>query len=133
MKWIVYGWPKCELVTSRSYPKAAWATRVTYLNFLTLGAFKTGFKSAEWNIEKLMKASYNLSHVSPARRADYVTVTEFENFPHAFYLTRWVEDQKVAERICLIWGTLRKSSSIGKLFLKKATKVEELRESFRGN
>ena len=30
-------------------------------------AFKSGFKSAEWGIGKLMKASYNLFHDSPAR------------------------------------------------------------------
>ena len=35
------------------------------------GAFKSGFQSVEWNIGKLMKASYNLFDDSPARRADY--------------------------------------------------------------
>ena len=72
------------------------------------GAFKSGFQSAEWNIGKLMKASYNLFHNSPARRADYVTVTESENFPYAFCSTRWVEDQKVAERLCLVWENIKK-------------------------
>ena len=47
-------------------------------------SFKSGFQSVEWNIGKLMKASYNLFHNSPARRADYVTVTECENFPSCF-------------------------------------------------
>ena len=37
------------------------------------GAFKSGFQSVEWNIGKLMKASYNLFHDLPARRAGYVT------------------------------------------------------------
>ena len=45
---------------------------------------------------------------SPARRADYVTVTECENFPYAFCSTRWVENQKVAERLCLIWENSKK-------------------------
>ena len=62
-------------------------------------AFKSGFQSVEWNIGKLMKASHNLLHDSPARRADYVTVTECENFPSCFWATRCVEDQKVAERL----------------------------------
>ena len=73
---------------------------------VTQDAFKTAFKSAEWNIEKLMKASYNLFHDLPTRRADYVTVTECENFPHAFYSAHWVEDQKLAERLCSIWGNI---------------------------
>ena len=47
-------------------------------------SFKSVFQSVEWNIGKLMKASYNLFHDSPARRADYVTVTECENFPSCF-------------------------------------------------
>ena len=55
-----------------------------------------------------MKASYNLFHDSPARRADYVTLTECENFPSCFCATRWVEDQKVAERLCSIWENIKK-------------------------
>ena len=70
------------------------------------GAFKSGFQSAEWNIAKLMKASCNLFHDSSARRADYVTVTECENFPYAFCSTCWVEDQKVVERLCLVWENI---------------------------
>ena len=49
-----------------------------------------------------------LFHDSPARRTDYVTVTESENFPYAFCSTRWVEDQKVAEKLCLIWENIKK-------------------------
>ena len=98
------------------------------------GALKTGFKSAEWNIEKLMKASSNLFHDWPARRADYVTVTECENFFHAFCSTRWMEDQKVAERLCSIWGNIKEITKyLEVLFKKKATKMQELRENPRGN
>ena len=57
-------------------------------------------------------------HDSPARRADYVTVTESENFPYAFCSTCWVEDQKVAERSCLIWENYIK-------YIKKMTKYWE--------
>ena len=74
------------------------------------GAFKSGFQSVEWNIPKLMKASYNIFHDSPARRADYVTVTECENFPRCFCATQQVEDQKVAERLCSIWENIKKIS-----------------------
>ena len=72
------------------------------------GAFKSGFQSVQWNIGKLMKASYNLFHDSPARRADYVIVTDCENFPSCFCTIRWVEDQKVAERLCSIWENIKK-------------------------
>ena len=76
------------------------------------GAFKIGFQSVEWNIGKLMKASSNLFDDSPARRADYVTVTDCENFPICFCATRWVEDQKVTENIKKMvkyWEALPKS------------------------
>ena len=37
-----------------------------------------------------------------------ITVTEYENFPHAFYSTRQFKDQKVVERLCSIWGNIKK-------------------------
>ena len=70
--------------------------------------FKSGFQSVEWNTGKLMKASYNLFLDLPARRTDYVTATECENFSSCFFATRWVEDQKVAERLCSIWENIKK-------------------------
>ena len=73
------------------------------------GAFRSGFQSLEWNIEKLMKVSYNLFHDSSTRRADYVTVTECENFPSCVCATWWVDDQKVAERLCSIWENIKKN------------------------
>ena len=59
-----------------------------------------------------MKASYNLFYSSPARRADYATVNKCENFPYAFCSTRWVEDQNVAERLCLIWANMKKNDQV---------------------
>ena len=54
------------------------------------------------------KLSYNLFHDLLAKRADYLAVTECENFPSCFCATRWMEDQKVAERLCSIWENIKK-------------------------
>ena len=59
-----------------------------------------------------MKASYNLFHDSLARRADYVTVTECENFPSSFCATRWLEDQNVAEETMFSLGEHKKNDQV---------------------
>ena len=82
-------------------------------------AFKTGFKSTEWNIEKLMKASYSVFPDSPTRRPDYVTVTECENFSHAFSSTNSSKHQKVANILCSIWGDIKKITKYWEALPKK--------------
>ena len=72
------------------------------------GAFKSGFQVLEWDIKKILKAAYTLLHDTPARRADYITITKSEKFPFKFSETRWVEDEKVANRLYEIWDNLKK-------------------------
>ena len=40
------------------------------------GAFKCGIESTEWKIKETLKGSHQLLHDTPARRADYVSVTQ---------------------------------------------------------
>ena len=49
-----------------------------------------------------------LLHDSPARRSEYTSITGSTVFPLSFYLTRWVENKKVAERLISIWPSIVK-------------------------
>ena len=61
------------------------------------GSCQMGAKESGWDIEVLLKALWNIFRDSPARRADYVCVTDTVVFPLKFYSHRWVEDKEVAE------------------------------------
>ena len=45
------------------------------------GAFKYGIESTHWNIKETLKANHQLLHDTPARRADYVSVTQSSEYP----------------------------------------------------
>ncbi|XP_043468991.1 uncharacterized protein LOC122503272 [Leptopilina heterotoma] len=63
------------------------------------GAFKTGIKKTEWNLDAFLRASYNLFKQVPARRGDFVKITGCKEFPLKFCQVRWTENSKVARRI----------------------------------
>ena len=44
------------------------------------GAFQTGTKATNWEVEKVLKTMFKLFHDSPARRDLYIKVTENETF-----------------------------------------------------
>ena len=67
------------------------------------GAFKSGIEATDWGIKATMKGCFQLLHDSPARRADFVSVTGSELFAVFFCATRWVEDRDVADRLLKIW------------------------------
>lgn len=72
------------------------------------GALKTGVTTTEWNLKRILKSIYTLLHDTPARRADYISITECDEFPFAFCATRWVEDMKVANRAVELWPNIKK-------------------------
>ena len=72
------------------------------------GAFKSGFESTDWEMKKVLKGCYQILHDSPARRADYITITKSNKFPLAFCSTRWIEDRHVADRLLEIWPEIVK-------------------------
>ena len=45
------------------------------------GAFQTGIKATNWEVEKVLKAMFKLFHDSPARRDLYIKMTENDKFP----------------------------------------------------
>ena len=44
------------------------------------GAFQTGIKATNWEVEKVLKAMFKLFHDSPARRDLYIKLTKNEKF-----------------------------------------------------
>ena len=69
-------------------------------------AFKTGEKSTDWGVKKILKAVYQILHDSPAQRADCIKVTGSEQFPLSFCGTQWIEDQNVTLRAIEIWDNV---------------------------
>ena len=67
------------------------------------GALQTGVKDSGWSLKKGMQAMYNLFHDSPARRDLYIKLNESTTFALKFYPTRWVENERVAERALEVW------------------------------
>lgn len=67
-------------------------------------AFKCGFTA--WQIDKLLRAMHTLFHNVPARREDYITVTNSTVFPLSFCGHRWVENLPVVERALAVWPSL---------------------------
>lgn len=62
------------------------------------GAFRTGHKASGWNLNAIFRALHQLFKDSPARRADFIAITETSTFPPKFCEVRWIENVKVAER-----------------------------------
>ena len=72
------------------------------------GTFSTGAQATKWNMKGFLKSCYVLFHDSPARRADYSSVTGSDIFHLSFCSTRWIEDKKVADRLIDIWQNIEK-------------------------
>ena len=71
-------------------------------------AFCAGCQATHWKIDGLLRALWYLFHDSPARRDDYTTVTGSTVFPLKFCSTRWIEDDRVAERALEVWPNVEK-------------------------
>lgn len=61
-------------------------------------AFKNAIQAVGWAVAKFLRATYNLFHHVPCRRADFIEFTKSTLFPLPFCGVRWVENGKVAER-----------------------------------
>ena len=64
-------------------------------------AFQTD-SMASWNLKKILKAEWQITHDIPARRKDFMSVTSSSIFPLQFCATRWVENKKFADRVILV-------------------------------
>ena len=79
------------------------------------GALHTGVVKAGWPIEKLLRAMFKFLQHSTARRAEYLQVSK-GLWPEKFVVTRWVENEPVANRAIEIWADYVK---LIKVFLGK--------------
>ena len=53
-------------------------------------AFKTGAESTVSGMKKILKGAFQIFYHSPARREDFLTVTNTNQFPQNFCATRFV-------------------------------------------
>ena len=53
------------------------------------GSFKTACFKTEWDIKRLLKSCFQVFKDSPARREDYISITDSSDFPLQFCTTRW--------------------------------------------
>ena len=72
------------------------------------GAFQTGVEKSEIGISSLLRALYTLFHDSPARREDYLRVTDGTKLPLKFCKTRWLDNSTCAQRAIEIWDSVCK-------------------------
>ena len=72
------------------------------------GAFYSGCRATDWNIDGILRTLHYLFEDSPARSEDYTSITESTVFTLNFCATRWVEDDKVAQRALEIWPNVEK-------------------------
>ena len=72
------------------------------------GAFQNGVKVSEWDLDKVLRSMWKLLDKSPARRGVYLRLCDRSPplFPLKFCATRWVENEKVANRAIDVWSSM---------------------------
>lgn len=71
-------------------------------------AFRAGFDSIPWDIKSFLCALHRIFHQTPARRDDFMTITDSDIFPLQFCPHRWVENSAVASRALLVLENVKK-------------------------
>jgi len=89
------------------FDKSLLETGVCSLHVVS-GAIKHGHKASDWKVEAFLKALYELWKRSPARRAEYTTITGSNNFPKKFCATRWTENVGACQRAIEIFPHVKK-------------------------
>ena len=87
-----------------------------------------GHRSTGWTLHIVFRALYLLFKDSPARRADYTSLTESTLFPLKHCEIRWLENTTVAERAIEIFENVKKYVKQSKL--PKTYSVETLEKAF---
>ena len=85
------------------------------------GAFKTGIEVTGWALKSVLKGAHTVLHDTPARRADYFTVTGSDQYP--FFLCNKVGRRHKTSREAFISVAKHAETFLAK---KTATKWEEL-------
>ena len=83
------------------------------------GSMKAGAKAGEWELQKLLKAMWQLIHDASARRAMYKNITESTDCPVKFCDHHWCDNEKCFE----------KTEALIKVYHKVVTHVSTLRKN----
>jgi len=71
-------------------------------------AFKSGCEASSWEIDDFLSSLYYLFKDSPARREDFLVVSETGIFPKKFVKHRWLENVPTVERAIKLIPDLQK-------------------------
>lgn len=93
------------------------------------GAFRTGHGATGWHLNELFKDMHRLFKNSPARRADYISITGIQRFPLRFCDVRWCENIRVAERAIEVFPHLKNYIETTKL--PHTVSVDRLKEAIK--
>lgn len=69
-------------------------------------SFKSGIKASGWDLENFLKSLFYLFQDSPARREDFMKITNCSALPLKFCGHRWLENIPAAERAIAIWPAI---------------------------
>ena len=72
------------------------------------GSCENGAKESGWNLGKTLRSLCQIFQDTPARRENFIPITDRDLFPSQFCQHRWVEDVKVAEKALKIWPHVNK-------------------------
>lgn len=94
------------------------------------GSLKTGCKKGtDWELQKVLKAMWQLLHDAPSRRAMYENITESLDYPAKFCGHRWVENEGCASKaVCLLEGYRKFMTYL--CSLKKSQQPDSSNKSF---
>ena len=71
-------------------------------------SFECGHSSSAFAVDVILKAAYNLFKDSPARRSDFITLADSEDFPQRFCAVRWCENSSLVKRFLSSFENLQK-------------------------
>lgn len=96
------------------------------------GAMKTGMNSVQWQLSTFLRDIYYLFNDSPARRAEYTSVSGSNVFPLRFCSTRWLDNVKCLERALQIIDHITKFINKSKVLQTKpyAFVAENINDKF---
>ena len=65
--------------------------------------FEKRAKESEWNLGNILRSLWQIFHVTPAKREDFIQITGSDLYPFQFWQHKWVEDIKIVEQALEIW------------------------------
>ena len=86
------------------------------------GAVKTGLQAVKWDVDSYLRDVYYIFHDSPARCAQFISLTGKTLFPLKHCTTRWLENVPSIDRVLTIFDDIKKYIDNQKLLHTKPLK-----------